>query len=63
MPTETVETALPDANAPVHEEMFAGDPSVIFDVRSVNVDGCELRPLGNLGIPDLVDDLFLQGER
>ncbi len=62
MPIETFETVLPDADAPVQGEIFAGDPSVIFDVRSVNVDGCELRPFGNFGIPDLVDNLFLQGE-
>lgn len=56
------ETALPDTDPSV-EIIFAGDPNVIFAVKSVNVDGCELRPLGDFGVPDLVDNFLLQGER
>lgn len=64
MTTEIHEIALPEYADPSTEgEAFAGDPSVTFDVRSVDVKGSQLRAFGNFGIPDLVDDFLFQGER
>jgi hypothetical protein len=43
-------------------EEFAGDPKLRFEVRSINVDGHEVGALRYFGVPDLMDDLFLDGK-
>jgi len=54
-------TIIPEREPQKLIEDFAGDPTVRFDVRSIDVDGYEIGSLRYFGVPDLMDNLLFEG--